>query len=114
MFNIVIMQAIFRHILTVVAGLLVSKGLLPGGDSADFITGILTLLAGGGLSAMQKDSMIGALYGLIRHALTFAAGFLVSQGWISPELSTQLVMGIMSLIIGGTWSIKDKTGTGRA
>ena len=45
------------------------------------------------------------LLGLIRHALTFGGGYLVSTEWISAELLPELIAGIMT-VIGVIWSVK--------
>ena len=40
----------------------------------------------------------------IRHVLTFAGGFVIAKGWITPEVSEEAIGGILSLI-GVVWSI---------
>lgn len=47
------------------------------------------------------------LLGIIRHALTFAGGVLVTQGVIDDATFTELFGAAMTLI-GGIWSVIDK------
>lgn len=45
--------------------------------------------------------------GIIRHALTFLGGVLVTQGVIDDSLFAEL-FGASMTIIGGVWSVIDK------
>lgn len=45
--------------------------------------------------------------GIIRHALTFAGGVLVTQGIIDDAVFAEL-FGAAMTIIGGIWSVIDK------
>ena len=45
--------------------------------------------------------------GIIRHALTFLGGVLVTQGVIDDAVFTELFGAAMTLI-GGVWSVIDK------
>jgi len=45
--------------------------------------------------------------GIIRHALTFLGGVLVTQGVIDDSLFAEL-FGAAMTIIGGVWSVIDK------
>lgn len=109
-----IAEGLFRHFLTILAGYLIAKGLVPGGSEADLINGIMTLVAGGALSTLQKESLKGALLGLGRHLLTALAGYAATKGWVSPELSIQLVAWVTSLltgVVGVRGSVKEKIGS---
>ncbi len=46
--------------------------------------------------------------GIVRHALTFLGGVLVTQGVIDDALFAEL-FGAAMTIIGGIWSVIDKT-----
>lgn len=48
--------------------------------------------------------------GIIRHALTFVGGILVTQGVIDDALFLELSGAVMTLV-GGVWSVIDKTNT---
>lgn len=48
--------------------------------------------------------------GIIRHALTFLGGVLVTQGVIDDALFAEL-FGAAMTIIGGVWSVVDKAKT---
>jgi len=45
--------------------------------------------------------------GIIRHALTFVGGVLVTQGVIDDALFMELFGAVMTLV-GGVWSVFDK------
>ena len=45
--------------------------------------------------------------GIVRHALTFLGGVLVTQGVIDDALFAELFGSVMT-IIGGVWSVIDK------
>tara|TARA_B100001093_G_C26600712_1_gene915731 strand:+ start:492 stop:698 length:207 start_codon:yes stop_codon:yes gene_type:complete len=45
--------------------------------------------------------------GIIRHALTFVGGVLVTQGVIDDALFMELFGAVMTLV-GGVWSVVDK------
>jgi hypothetical protein len=45
--------------------------------------------------------------GIIRHALTFLGGVLITQGLIDDAMFTELFGATMTLI-GGIWSVLDK------
>lgn len=53
---------------------------------------------------MNKDQILG----IIRHALTFVGGILVTKGLIDDGMVTELVGGAVTLI-GGIWSVIAKT-----
>lgn len=46
--------------------------------------------------------------GIIRHALTFIGGVLVTQGILDDALFLELSGAVMTLV-GGVWSVIDKT-----
>lgn len=48
------------------------------------------------------------LLGVIRHTLTFAGGILVAKGILEQGVLTEIIGGLMT-VIGGVWSIIDKT-----
>lgn len=52
---------------------------------------------------MNKEQTLG----IVRHALTFGGGLLIARGYGDPQLVTELVGGLVS-IIGAFWSIKSK------
>lgn len=52
---------------------------------------------------MNKDTLLG----FIRHALTFGGGFAVAKGLIDPELLTEAV-GALVTLVGVFLSAKDK------
>lgn len=45
--------------------------------------------------------------GIIRHALTFVGGVLVTQGVLDDALFAELFGAVMTLV-GGVWSVIDK------
>jgi hypothetical protein len=51
----------------------------------------------------MKDQLLG----LIRHALTFVGGIVVTKGLIDESLSQEVIGGIMTLV-GAVWSIVSK------
>jgi hypothetical protein len=53
---------------------------------------------------MKKEQILG----IIRHALTFAGGVLVTKGLIDEGMVTELSGAAMTLV-GGIWSIIDKS-----
>lgn len=55
------------------------------------------------LMIMKRDQIIG----IIRHALTFAGGFVVAKGYASEEVMAEAIGGTMSLV-GIVWSIVAK------
>ena len=52
---------------------------------------------------MKKNELLG----LIRHALTFVGGIVVTKGLIDESLFQELLGGIMTLV-GAGWSIWEK------
>lgn len=46
--------------------------------------------------------------GIIRQALTFIGGFLVTQGSVSSTIVEQIIGGVMA-ILGLVWSVKSKS-----
>jgi len=46
--------------------------------------------------------------GIIRHALTFLGGVLVTQGVLDDAMFMELFGAVMTLV-GGVWSVIDKT-----
>ena len=51
----------------------------------------------------MKDKVLG----LVRHALTFVGGIVVSKGLIDESLTVEVIGGLMTLI-GSIWSIASK------
>jgi hypothetical protein len=51
----------------------------------------------------MKDQTLG----LIRHALTFVGGIIVTKGLIDSALSAEIIGGIMTLV-GAGWSVASK------
>lgn len=51
------------------------------------------------------------ILGMLRHALTIAAGGMVTAGWVDGETATQLVGGVFATV-GLGWSYLDKRGRG--
>jgi hypothetical protein len=51
----------------------------------------------------MKDQVLG----LVRHALTFVGGIIVTKGLIDENLSAEVIGGIMTLV-GAAWSIFSK------
>ena len=47
------------------------------------------------------------ILGLIRHALTFGGGYMISQGWLDADQVASLT-GAAITIIGAAWSVKQK------
>lgn len=47
------------------------------------------------------------LLSFIRHTLTFIGGLAVAKGWISSELSFEIVGALVS-VLGVVWGIQDK------
>jgi hypothetical protein len=48
--------------------------------------------------------------GIVRHALTFVGGVLVTQGVLDDAMFMELFGAVMTLV-GGVWSVIDKTKT---
>lgn len=53
---------------------------------------------------MNKDQVIG----IVRHALTFLGGIIVTKGLIEESTLMEIV-GSISTLIGAVWSIIEKT-----
>lgn len=53
---------------------------------------------------MNKDQVLG----IIRHALTFVGGILVTKGLIDAGMVTEIVGGAVTLV-GAVWSFLAKT-----
>jgi hypothetical protein len=49
---------------------------------------------------MNKDQILG----LVRHALTFGGGFLVTKGWSDDSTNAELIGGLLA-VIGAIWSM---------
>ncbi len=47
------------------------------------------------------------ILGLLRHALTFGGGYMISQGWLDADQVASLA-GAAIAIIGALWSVKEK------
>lgn len=47
------------------------------------------------------------ILGIVRHTLTFIGGILATMGYIDENIAMEIVGGL-STIIGGIWSIVDK------
>jgi hypothetical protein len=52
---------------------------------------------------MKKETTLG----IIRHALTFVGGVLITAGYLDAEVMLELSGAIMT-VVGGVWSIIDK------
>lgn len=48
------------------------------------------------------------ILGIIRHALTFGAGYMVSKGYLDAA-STETVVGAIMTLVGITWSALAKS-----
>ena len=53
---------------------------------------------------MSKEIILG----IVRHTLTFAGGILVAKGLLEQGVLAEIIGGVMT-VIGGVWSIIDKT-----
>lgn len=53
---------------------------------------------------MKKEVILG----IVRHTLTFAGGILVAKGLLEQGVLAEIIGGVMT-VIGGVWSIIDKT-----
>lgn len=53
---------------------------------------------------MKRDQILG----IVRHVLTFAGGLAVAKGIVDQGMMLELVGGAVT-VIGGIWSILDKT-----
>jgi len=49
---------------------------------------------------MNKQQVLG----IVRHVLTFGAGFLIAKGKLEPGAAESLIGGLLT-VIGGVWSI---------
>jgi hypothetical protein len=49
---------------------------------------------------MNKTQVLG----IVRHVLTFGAGFLIAKGKLEPGAAESLIGGLLT-VIGGVWSI---------
>lgn len=52
---------------------------------------------------MTKDQVLG----IVRHALTFVGGLLVTKGLIGEGVSEEIIGGVLSLV-GLIWSVASK------
>jgi hypothetical protein len=52
---------------------------------------------------MQKDQVLG----IVRHALTFVGGILITKGLIDAGTSTEII-GTVITLIGTIWSVVSK------
>jgi hypothetical protein len=43
--------------------------------------------------------------GIVRHILTFAAGYAISRGWVTDDTASQIIAGAVALL-GAWWSVK--------
>ena len=55
---------------------------------------------------MKKEIILG----IVRHTLTFAGGILVAKGLLEQGVLAEIIGGVMT-VVGGVWSIIDKTKT---
>jgi hypothetical protein len=55
---------------------------------------------------MKKDKILG----IIRHALTFLGGIIVSYGMVEEAMAQELIGGIFT-VVGLIWSVIDKNKT---
>jgi hypothetical protein len=55
------------------------------------------------IKTMKKEKTLG----IVRHALTFVGGVLVTQGILDDAMFMELFGAVMTLI-GGVWSVVDK------
>lgn len=53
---------------------------------------------------MSKEIILG----IVRHTLTFAGGILVAKGLLDQGVLAEIIGGVMT-VVGGVWSIIDKT-----
>lgn len=53
---------------------------------------------------MKKEVILG----IVRHTLTFAGGILVAKGLLEQGVLAEIIGGVMT-VVGGVWSIIDKT-----
>jgi len=53
---------------------------------------------------MKKEVILG----IVRHTLTFAGGILVAKGLLEQGLLAEIIGGVMT-VVGGVWSVIDKT-----
>lgn len=53
---------------------------------------------------MKKEVILG----VVRHVLTFAGGILVAKGLLEQGVLAEIIGGVMT-VIGGVWSVIDKT-----
>jgi hypothetical protein len=47
------------------------------------------------------------IFGLVRHVLTLAGGYLVAKGHLDPETS-ETIIGALITLLGAGWSITSK------
>ena len=53
---------------------------------------------------MSKEIILG----IVRHTLTFAGGILVAKGLLEQGVLAEIIGGVMT-VVGGVWSVIDKT-----
>lgn len=53
---------------------------------------------------MSKEIILG----IVRHTLTFAGGILVAKGLLDQGVLAEIIGGVMT-VVGGVWSIIEKT-----
>lgn len=55
---------------------------------------------------MNKEQVLG----LVRHALTFVGGIMITKGLLDAATSTEIIGAVMTLI-GSAWSVMTKKAT---
>ena len=53
---------------------------------------------------MKKEIVLG----VVRHTLTFVGGILIAKGLIDEGVLSEIIGGVITLV-GGLWSVIDKT-----
>jgi len=53
---------------------------------------------------MKKEIVLG----VVRHTLTFVGGILIAKGLIDEGVLSEIIGGVIALV-GGLWSVIDKT-----
>ena len=100
-----------RHILTLLAGYLITQGVTDE-STAEASIGIIVFLVSAIWSWKSKGEKVALtekLSGQIRHILTAVAGVAVQRGWLNSE-SVPYVVGLIVYLIGGGWSWISKGG----
>lgn len=89
--------SIVRHVLSVVGGLLLAYGVAQDSlitNVSGVVLGLVSII----WSIKDKTATLDQISGVIRQVLTFAGGFLVLKGVLTPEKLEATIGGVIALL----------------